>query len=411
MSVLRYWLWLSALRGVGVRTAARLLEEAGSPEEIYFTRSTDLDRFPWLTAGEKAALSDKELDTAARIADSCAETGAQVITLNDAAYPERLRNIPDPPVLLYASGSLPPVDDLPAVAIVGTRSCTPYGIKTAERIAYEYTLAGGLVVTGLARGVDTAAARGALRAGGRVVCVLGNGTNVIYPRENAALYQDVQTVGALISEYPPDTQPTRSAFPARNRVMSGISAGVLVIEAPEHSGALITASRALDQGRDLFAVPGNVDAEACAGSNRLLKEGAGLVTSGWDLADEYRALYPDKLKERGQRPEVPLDEKQARKLVAGEASGPVHWEKAEKESIDKQKNADYIDQVRPAAELDGDERIVAGAISRPDMPVDDIIADSGLPASKVLTALTLLEIKGYASQRSGKRFTLNVTVK
>ena len=266
-------------------------------------------------------------------------------------------------------------------------------------------------MTGLARGVDTAAVRGALRAGGRPVCVLGNGTNVPYPRENAKLYQDVLEVGALLSEYPPYTTPTRSAFPARNRVMSGISVGVVVIEAPERSGALITASRALEQGRDVFAVPGNVDADACAGSNRLLKEGAGVVTSGWDLADEYRALYPDKLTERGKRMEIPLGKKQVRNLLKSALSGLLHTDEPGTKGVDNPKDRGYIDLVKPEVELAGDERTVACAISRPDMTVDDIIENSSLSAPRVLTALTLLEIHGHVSRRDGKRFTLNVTVK
>lgn len=412
MSSLRYWLWLSALDGLGARTAARLLDETGSPEALYFLRETELDRFPYLTARERAALADKSLDPASRIQEDCARTQTAILALGDAAYPERLRNIPDPPVVLYVSGRLPPVDELPAVAIVGTRSCTPYGVVTAERIAYEFARAGGLVATGLARGVDAAAAKGALRAGSTPVCVLGNGTNVLYPRENAALYRDVQAAGALVSAYPPDTQPTRKSFPARNRILSGICSGVLVIEAPAHSGALITAAHALEQGRDVFAVPGNIDAEACVGSNRLLKEGASLVTSGWDLAEEYRGLFPDRLAVRGQRTEVPLDGRQAEKLVKDELPAQDARGKSTKKNVDKANAPDYsVDLMKPEAELDGDERAVAGVISRPDMPVDEIIEGSGLPASKVLTALTLLEIKGYASQRSGKRFTLNVSVK
>ena len=249
MAPLTYWVWLSALAGVGTAAKNRLLHAFGSPEQIFFADERAYhDADIALGQAEKAALMDKSLAEARRILDVCAEHGYRILTITDAEYPARLKNIDDPPVVLYVRGALPVIDEEACVAIVGTRSCTPYGLKTAERLRYEATRNGLLIVTGLARGIDTASALGALRAGGRVVGVLGSGVDVVYPKENAELFEDVAAVGALVSEYPPGTPALSGNFPRRNRIISGLSCGVVVVEAPPRSGALITAALALERG-------------------------------------------------------------------------------------------------------------------------------------------------------------------
>lgn len=194
--------------------------------------------------------------------------------MQDAAYPGRLKNIYDPPCLLYVKGRLPVFDEELAVAVVGTRDCTPYGVACAEKLGYGLTCGGAVVVSGLAKGIDAAATRGALRAGGVTVGVVGNGLDIRYPYESGYLYEDVAAAGALLSEYPPGARPAKAHFPARNRILSGLSAATLVVEAPERSGALITAGTAMEQGREVFAVPGPIDAPASAGCNRLIQDGA-----------------------------------------------------------------------------------------------------------------------------------------
>lgn len=405
MAALKYWVWLSNIR-MRSDKAVRLLEHFGSPERVFFSMEEELKDIDWLSTGERLSVLDKDLSEARSIIEKCREEGYGIITINDAAYPGRLKNIYDPPVLIYVKGTLPEIDDEAAIAMVGTRSCTPYGIKTAERIAYEITRGGGLVVTGLARGVDSAAAKGALRAGGSVVGVLGCGLDIVYPAENKILFDDVAAVGALISEYPPGTEPSGRNFPARNRIMSGISAGVLVIEAPRHSGALITASRALEQGRDVFAVPGNVDAESCEGSNALLKEGAEPVTEGRDILDHYEALYPEKINENRHRENVKLDDGDAERLVKNECRETPVRHKLPKKVIDNGGNIEYIDVVDKAKDLSDDEKTVVSAIREQKNHVDEIIENSGLGAARVLSALTMLELKGYVVQQQGKRFTL-----
>jgi DNA processing protein len=278
-------------------------------------------------------------------------------------------------------GNLPNIDDEPVVAVVGTRKCTPYGLTTAESIAHKLSQHGFIVVTGLALGVDTAATRGALRGGTRVIGVIGSGPDFVYPPENKSLFEDVERCGVIISEYPPGTPAVKTHFPARNRIISGISLGAAVIEAPKRSGALITAARALEQGRDVFTLPGNVDAESCAGSNSLLREGAIPFLSADDIIDEYIELFPDKI----------FDKEQS----SGGFTEVVKSLRIKKE-IDNTPKVDYIDLGVILSKLSDHEKLIAIAIGHNALHVDEIIENSELTAQQVQTALTMLEINGYA---------------
>jgi len=303
---------------------------------------------------------------------------------------------------LYLRGNLPIVDDEATVAIVGTRDCTPYGVTSAEGIGYRLAQHGVLVVTGLARGIDTAAARGAMRGGGRVIGVIGSGIDIVYPPENAALFDAVARSGAIISEYPPGTPALRGHFPSRNRIISGLSLGVTVIEAPKKSGALITAARALEQGRDVFTLPGNVDARSCEGSNSLLREGAIPILSGDDIINEYAELFPDKI--ISNQPKQAVEPAiwgagRQENTPSGKGAAP-HYDKKE---IDNKTAVDYIDLNEMINVLTGDEKKVAEAIGASVMHVDEIIMNSGISTPQVLTALTMLEIDGYIKREgSGK---------
>lgn len=411
MSLLKYWVWLSACRNVRPITIQKLLDTFETPEQIYFARENEYRTLDYLKPAEQESLMNKYLGTARTIMDECRERNYRILTMRDAEYPERLRNIYDPPVVLYVAGKLPAVDDEAAVAFVGTRKCTPYGIRAAEQIGYEYVRAGGLVVSGLARGIDSAAARGALRAGGRVIGVLGCGLNTVYPPENRALFQDVIDTGAIVSEFPPDAPVTGWNFPRRNRILSGLSVGVAVIEAPKSSGALITADHALEQGREIFAVPGNFDAEASEGSNNLLKEGAIFITSGWDIAENYRALYPHRLGTAEEKAVVRLDERETGKLVARELGTDKKEPIPAKKVIDKFKSEEYIDLVMKDEDLSPDERAVVQVLAAGELQADEIVNQTNLPANRVLSALTLLEIKNIILRKDGKRFELNLSIK
>jgi len=409
MSGLKYWLWLSTLHGIGPVTARKLIDYFGSPKSVYFARDKHYAEAGICEKAELEALENKNLDRAARIWRDCDELDIRILTMHDADYPQRLANIYDPPIVLYIKGRLPAIDDEVVIAMVGTREATPYGLRVAERLAFEVAKGGGIIVSGLAEGIDTMAVLGALRAGGRPLAVLGTGLDVYYPQKNRLLQEDVAQAGALISEYPPGTQPVRTNFPARNRIISGLSLGVTIVEAPKKSGALITAARALEQGRDLFVVPGNIDSPACKGSNELLKDNCALaVTSGYDILREYEAAYPQKLKLNAENSSSSCAGK-ALKLPENTASAvPVLQESTEK-VVDKARELEYIDLKEQLADLSEDELCVVSVMTERDMHIDDIIDLSGREPSRVLSALTSLELKGYAVSGKGRRYTLIVT--
>ena len=406
MSALKYWIWLQERRGIGAATAHKMLETMGSPENIYFADADDYAR-----AGVKQKdifqLMDKSMEGVREIVERCHDENWRIVSIEDAIYPERLKNIYDVPLVLYIRGRLPVMDEEAAVAIVGTRRCSPYGIKAAEQIGYEVTKGGGLIVTGLARGIDTAAAWGALRAGGRVVGVLGCGLDVVYPPENKSIIDDVAAVGAVISEFSPGTPAYAANFPMRNRIMSGISLGAVIIEAPRHSGALITAAHALEQGRDVFVVPGNIDAEACYGSNRLLREGGIAILNGFDILEEYRELYPQKLGIAKTVKTTPPEEDLLQNMIDRETEPR---QKESKKVIDNGESKEYIDSKKQVSstptDIEGGELAVYNTLKNGEKYVDEIINECGLEAKEVLSALTMLEIKGHIKRLAGKSFTL-----
>lgn len=425
MGALKYWVWLSAIRGLRARTKLELIEAFDSPEAVYFADEMQLLQKLRLTDAERHALSDKGLERAEEILESCSEYGVDIMTVQDAAYPSRLRNIHDAPIVLYIKGRLPAVDEEAAIAVVGTRKATPYGIKMAQRMGYELSKGGALVVTGLAAGADSAAAKGALLAGGACIGVLGCAIDMVYPAYNTEIYNDVAASGALISEYAPGTPTESRNFPERNRIISGLSLGVTVVEAPKGSGALITAARALEQGREVFAVPGNADAPGFTGSNALIKEGAQLVTEGWDILSEFEARFPQKLSRPETRKMVVLEEREKRaegERAKENAPKPVAHQpetgkgfyklrvKNERKKIDKEKTREYIDLRGQLEKLSESQLKIISVLKESSMHVDDIIDLSELSAPTVLSELTVLQIKGFVSQESGKRFTLNIDV-
>lgn len=241
MAALKYWVWLTTLPGLTDHSKLLLLQHFSSPEDIYYADEEALWQVEGLKKEQAALLNSKSLTAADRILSDCARKDIFLVTMADAMYPDRLRNIYQPPLLLYGKGAMPLFDEEAAVAVVGTRSCTPYGVHCAEKLGYELTQQGAMVVSGMAKGIDGAAMRGALRFGGFTCGVLGGGVDVVYPAENRRLYEDIAATGVLLSEYPPGMEPKGSHFPVRNRIISGLSLGVLVVEAPERSGALITA--------------------------------------------------------------------------------------------------------------------------------------------------------------------------
>ena len=418
MSSLLYWLWLSSIEGIGAVTASALIGHFGDPQKVHEANLYDLYSAIGTNRADISKLENKSFSTAQKIMEACSKIGCSIITLHDDAYPDRLRNIYDPPLVLYIKGEMPLVDDEPVVAVVGSRTCTSYGLRTAEKLGYELAQSGVLVSTGLARGIDSAAAKGTIRAGGRVLGVIGSGLDVVYPPENRQLFREVEKKGTLISEYPPGTKALPYHFPARNRIISGLSLGVAVIEAPIRSGALITVERALEQGKDVFSLPGNVDAKSSEGSNALLREGAIPFMSAKDILSEYSELFPDKIIDASTRQSI-IENGNGDVLSNGAypagdgifqsgnegSEGAVNWDN-EIKGIDNSPQVEYIDLENILSKLDGDEKKVAETIGQSLMHVDEIIVKSGLPAQNVLTALTMLEIGGSAICENGKNFRL-----
>ncbi len=391
--MLKYWLWLTELTGLTNQTRLALLRHFPSPEDVYYADPEEVLLTEGITRQQAALLKNKDLSTADRILADCQRLNIRILTLQDAAYPGRLKNIYDPPCLLYVQGRLPVFDEEVAVAVVGTRDCTPYGVTCAEKLGYGLTRGGAVVVTGLAKGIDAAATRGALRAGGVTAAVVGNGLDVLYPPESRYLYEDVAAAGAILSEYPPGTEPAGWHFPVRNRILSGLCLATLVVEAPERSGALITAGTALEQGREVFAVPGPIDAPTSVGCNRLIRDGAGLVSEAWDLLQEYEARFPDKLRPEESRHQPSILGYQAR-------------QKTEPRPVPPSVSLSHND-----LSLTDDQITLLKALPEEEpMLVDDLIELTDLPTRRVLSALTVLEIEHLIEQHSGKRYTRAVTL-
>ena len=389
--MLKYWVWLSELKGLRNQTRLALLRRFGDPESIFYADADELLLTEGVERSQLKLLKNHDLTPADRILADCQRLDIQLLTFSDAAYPGRLKNIYDPPALLYCKGRLPLLDDLLCVAVVGTRDCTPYGVACAEKLGFGLASGGAAVVSGLARGIDAAAIRGALRAGGVTVGVVGNGLDVYYPHESRYLYEDVASAGILLSEYPPGTEPASGHFPVRNRIISGLSQAALVVEAPEKSGALITAATALEQGRDVFAVPGPIDAPASVGCNCLIRDGAGLVSDASDILREYEGRFVLNLKESREQPET-LGY-QARMAPEPKPVAPT------------------LSLRHSDAELTDDQIAVLKALSDTElMQVDDLTELVEIPTRRVLSALTVLEIDQYVAQHPGKRYTRTVTV-
>lgn len=365
-----YWIWLSQRTGMGNKAKLELAGRFESAAALWQAR--DYSAFG-LTEAARNSLADKDLSGAEKILSQCRGLGISVLCAGDPAYPRRLRNIADPPVVLYYKGTLPDFDREAAVGVVGTRRASAYGMMAAERISRQIAEHGGLVVSGLAAGIDAQAGWGAIHGGGSTVAVLGGGVDVIYPAANRDLYRAVEQQGCILSEYPPGTKPAQWTFPHRNRIVSGLSCAVLVVEAPEKSGTMITARYASQQGRDVFVVPGHIDSAFCAGSNALLRDGARLATCGWDILREYEGLFPDKLHRQADLPSAQPEP----------APAPARFDRAT-----------------------GEEQAILNQLLQGDRLVDELIVASGLDPQKALATLTMLELKGMVTTLPGRRVTL-----
>ena len=418
--MLTHWIWLAHRPGVSDRMKMVLLEHFCDPEDIYFADGEAFNHIPELSEEARTSLRDKNLASAEATLEACSRKKLHILTYRDAGYPARLRNIPDPPLVLYYKGQLPELDSVPVIGVVGTRKASAYGLTAAKRMGYQIGRCGGAVVSGMAYGIDGMAMSGALTAGATTVGVLGCGADIIYPLSNRALFRDVERYGCILSEFEPGQPPARWTFPRRNRIISGLSCGVLVVEAPESSGALITARHAAEQGRDVFVVPGNIDVPSCVGSNRLLRDGAIMVCSGWEVLSEYQGIFPDKIhREDAPAHQTAYPDEVAKAAREAETKPPKVAQKPripreesnlkknlEKKSIDKPPVAAYSDVNTDLSNLSEEERRIVAALQAGQRLVDDVIAETGLTTGKLLSILTMLELKGIIKRLPGKQITL-----
>lgn len=288
------WIWLSLILGAGNNEFVTLNEKFNSIEDIY---AADYDKYMACGISERLSerLSDKSLAKAKEIYAYCVKYGIGLLCFDESAFPMSLKGIKNPPALLYYMGALPDLNNTLCISMVGTRKMSEYGMRSAYKIAYEVASAGAVVVSGMALGIDGVASCGAVSGGGKTIAVLGSGIDVIYPKEHTTLYRVITHNGAVITEFAPSTPPVGMNFPIRNRLISGLSQGTLVVDADKDSGAMITAKNAILQGRDIYAVPGNIDERNTSGTNMLIRDGAQAVLSGKDIIKNYSYIYRDSI--------------------------------------------------------------------------------------------------------------------
>lgn len=408
MASLKYWLWLTSRKGMDAPSALAVLDHFVTPERAYYADLEDYQALP-LRPQVKQGLLDKELDTAERILEQCDRLGLRIMTFQDADYPARLKQIADPPAVLYIRGRAFHFDEEAAIGVVGTREPSGYGIQCAERFGLELARGGALLVSGIAEGLDSCAIRGALKGGGPVVSVLAGGVDVPFPVQNRYLYEDVAAAGALISEYPPGTRHRGHHFLARNRILSGLSLGVLAVECRIHSGTMSTVNHAIEQNRDIFAIPGAIDAPMSEGTNRLIRQGARLVTCGADILEEYWGRYPLKLSASApltpEAAQARLEDlrqgERAAQPVPEEVSAPI---KAEV-SAAKQNERELVPVSEQKSRFTDDELAVLAALGDKHMTADELVEMTQLPARRVLSTLTMLQISAAVEEQPGKRFS------
>jgi len=373
---LKYWIALKSIDGIGNASFQPLLDHFGSLAGVFSTTVHNLSAIPGISKKSAAAIvSFKDWDKILLQMDALDKMGISVVTCLDELYPHNLLNIYDRPAFFYVLGRLDN-EDVP-LAIVGSRNASTYGRYTTDRISRELALRGITIVSGMARGIDSCAHRGALAAKGRTIAVLGSGLDVIYPPENKKLFDAISSNGAVISEFPLGTQPLSYNFPARNRIISGLSYGVVVVEAGEKSGSLITAKLAMEQGREVFAIPGAIDSASSRGTNSLIKQGAKLVENIDDILEDI-------LPQLEQSPAQPTRHKQ--EILFADADSTNAEQKVES--------------------LSPTEQTILKKMLQEKMHADDIIAGTGLPVADVLSALITLELKEIIIQHPGKLFSL-----
>jgi len=366
MSDIKYYLALNFLPDIGPVIARRLISVFGNPENIFQASKGELKKVEGLGENRISSIVNfKQWAVIQKELDNTIKNGARLIAINDKVYPEGLKRIPDAPLILYVKGEIKKEDKY-AIAIVGSRAPTNYGLQIAEKMGHKIASYGLTVVSGMARGIDAASHRGALRAKGKTIAVLGSGIDVPYPPENKGLMNAILSSGAVISEFPLGTKPNKENFPRRNRIISALSLGVVVVEATVDSGSLITVGYAIEQGKEIFAVPGNITSRNSRGTNDLIKKGARLVESAEEIINELMPQIKGILKEQRLTLEKTLPQ------------------------------------------MTDDEKLIYNYLGNEPKHIDTIIRETKMPINKALTILLNLELKGVVRQTEGKNFVINL---
>ncbi|MBQ6267893.1 MAG: DNA-processing protein DprA [Clostridia bacterium] len=391
-----YWIWLSKALGAGARTD-EILSAFPHPRKLYEANLTDRMLAGVFTKVQMERLQSTPLEAAVQIAELCARNGWQIYTPQDAGYPAQLQSLVDQPLTLYSDGALEMLERRVAIGVVGTRKPTVDSMNIARRICADMAAAGAVIVSGGALGIDSAAHEGALLAGGPTVCVMGCGLGTDYLRDNEALRREIRANGALVTEYPPFTPASRYTFPTRNRLISGMSLGVLVVEAGEKSGSLITARRANEQGREVFAIPGSVLTTAYKGVNSLIRDGAKAVTCAQDVLAAFAMMYPDRLDltrtgplatEPPAAPQTPTAAKTTAQTAVAEAPAAEKTKKV------------------PAAPLDPDAARVYNLFGGTPLHPDEIAAAAGLTPAQLIPVLMQLTLADLIAPTDGGCYIL-----
>ena len=406
MTELKYWLWLTSRPGMTPGKVWMLLDHFVTPERIYYADQEEYNLVP-LTERQRRGLEDKSMDRPQTILADCERLGVDIMTLQDAAYPQRLRQLADPPAVLYWKGKKFLFDEEPAVAVVGTRRPSQYGERMAEKFGLELSRGGALVVSGIAEGLDTCAIRGALKGGGAVVSLLAGGVDRI-AGPSRFLAQDVAAVGALISEYPPGTEHRGEHYRPRNRILSGLCLGVLAVECRSFGGTMLTVNHALEQGRDVFAVPGALDNEMSEGTNRLIQQGAKLVTSGRDILEEYWDRFPLKLSAAAPLPPQVVRERlgEGRQVEPGPEpeEGRAKSPEPERPARRQPSGREVIPCKEQKDRFTDDELQIIAALEEHPLSADEVVERTQISARYVLSALTMLQVQGAVEELPGRRF-------
>lgn len=435
-----YWVWLAEILGAGSRNVTKLMSFFGSSFDVYNATEEELVRAGCVSEQIASKLANKSLKRAYEILDYCAINNIGILSYSDKNYPERLRLLQDPPAVLYYKGTLPSFDEKVCIAMVGTRKMSEYGKKSAYKIAYELASAGAVVVSGMALGNDAVAACGALAADGVTVAVLGSGIDVVYPPQHAILQRAIEDRGVVITEYAPGTRPFGANFPMRNRIISGLCQGTLIVEADAISGALITAKCALMQGRGVYALPGNIDEINSEGTNSLIRDGATVVTCANDILINYEFLYGKSLNYSAldfakSTFDYSLSDKVFAKLGIAFREGkksssvneddsssrlrPTRRPKSVEETDRPTTNKSTTKKKRPIIEIpkrstDGSSKILEALDPEikaifDDIPLDraisiDYLCSLGHNISKAMSAVTMLEMKGLINSLPGNLY-------